>query len=433
MADRYDVVVIGAGFAGVTAARDLGAAGHSVLLLEARDRIGGRTYTGEAFGRYAEFGGTYVHWSMPNVWREMQRHGIPLATTLEADTVHWLAGGRMHSGSQAEYAETVAPHAARFFADARTRFPRPFDVTAGDTGAIEEQTLADRLDSLGLSAHDRDVLEGILATFVHSPGEQGLAQFLLWASANFGDWGAFLETAGFFPIQGGTKRLIEAVLGESKAELRLSTPVGAVEDDGSGVTVTTRAGERIRARSAVVAVPLNTLGDIAITPAVAPPVRRMIERKHPMRTAKVLARVKGEIDPFLAVAPAGKNPVCTARVEYRHEGDTLVSCFAADASAVGGGDRESVQAALRTFVPSIEVVATAGYDWAGDEFAQGTWVHHRPGDLTGVVPRMREPHGRVHFAGADFAGMYVTGIEGAMETGAGAARNVIAALAGRSR
>ncbi len=74
-----DVVVIGAGFAGVTAARDLSLAGRSVVLLEARDRVGGRTYTGEAFGRRVEFGGTYVHWTQPHVWRELQRHGIPLA------------------------------------------------------------------------------------------------------------------------------------------------------------------------------------------------------------------------------------------------------------------------------------------------------------------------------------------------------------------
>ncbi|MET9293126.1 NAD(P)/FAD-dependent oxidoreductase [Streptomyces sp. NPDC003077] len=429
MSDSCDVVVIGAGFAGVTAARDLSVSGHSVIHLEARDRVGGRTFTGQAFGRPVEFGGTYVHWSMPNVWHEMQRHNIPPATTLQADTVYWLAGGTVHSGTQREYAEAVAPSAARFFADARTRFPRPFDVTAGDTGEIEKQTLADRLDSLGLSAHDRDLLEGILATFVHSPDEQGLAQFLLWASVNFGDWGAFLETAGFFPIQGGTKRLIEAILSESKADLRLSTPVGAVEDDGSGVTVTTRAGERIRARSVVVAVPLNTLGDMTLTPEVAAPVRGMIERKHPMRTGKILARVKGEIEPFLAVAPAGKNPICTAKAEYRHDGDTLLSCFVADPASLDAGDREGVQAALRTFVPAVEVIDTAGHDWSGDEFAQGTWAHHRPGDLTRVVPRMREPHGRVHFAGADFAGMYVTGIEGAMETGAGAARKIVAALA----
>ncbi|GCD33137.1 monooxygenase [Streptomyces chrestomyceticus JCM 4735] len=426
----YDVVVIGAGFAGVTAARDLSAGGHSVLLLEARDRVGGRTHTAEAFGRRVEFGGTYVHWTQPNVWHELRRHNIPLAPPLGIDTVYWLADGTVHSGSQHDYQNAVAPLAARFFADARACFPMPYDVTAVDTSAIEKETIASRLDALNLSVYDRDVLEGALATLVHSPGEQGVAQLLLWAATTFGDWGAFLETAGFWPIEGGTRRLLDAVLGESRAELRLSTPVTAIEDDGTGVLVTTDAGEQIRARSAVVALPLNTLGDVRITPDVPRPARAMIEQKQPVRSTKIWARVRGEIEPFCAFAPVGKNPVNTAKVEYRHDGDTLVVCFASGPSAVDAEDREGVQAALRTFVPGIEVRETAGHDWVGDPFSQGAWAHHRPGNLSGAVPLLREPHGRVHFAGGDIASVGVGGIEGAMETGAAAARDVTATLAG---
>lgn len=60
--DSYDVVVIGAGYAGLIAARDLSLAGANVLLLEARDRIGGRTWTASAFGEHLEVGGTWIHW-----------------------------------------------------------------------------------------------------------------------------------------------------------------------------------------------------------------------------------------------------------------------------------------------------------------------------------------------------------------------------------
>ena len=89
----YDIAVIGAGCAGVVAARDLSNAGHKVVLLEARDRIGGRTYTGEAFGRQVEFGGGYSHWTQPYIWRELQRYGIGLNPPTEVDKTVWFADG----------------------------------------------------------------------------------------------------------------------------------------------------------------------------------------------------------------------------------------------------------------------------------------------------------------------------------------------------
>ena len=68
-----DVVVIGAGFAGLVAARELGRAGLDVLVLEARGRVGGRTWTDRRLGHDLELGGTWVHWVQPHTWAEMTR------------------------------------------------------------------------------------------------------------------------------------------------------------------------------------------------------------------------------------------------------------------------------------------------------------------------------------------------------------------------
>jgi monoamine oxidase len=255
---------------------------------------------------------------------------------------------------------------------------------------------------------------------------------LLFAVATyFGDWGAFFETAGLWPIEGATQRLIDAIIAESSADLRLSTPAIAIKDDGSAVTVTTNGGAMIRARAAIVALPLSTLSDVIITPDVQRPVHAMIDQKHPVLTSKIWVRVKGEIEPFTAFAPVGKNPINGARVEYRHDGDALVMCLCSDAAAIDAGDLDAVQAALRTFVPDIEVLDTASHDWVGDRFSQGTFAMHRPGNLTQAAVQMRAPHGRIHFAGSDVAALDVGAIEGALESGASAARNVVAALANR--
>src|SRR4051812_7425542 len=70
----YDVVVIGAGYCGLTAARNTAAEGLKVLLLEGRDRIGGRSWSSNIGGYPFEMGGTWVHWGQANTWREILRY-----------------------------------------------------------------------------------------------------------------------------------------------------------------------------------------------------------------------------------------------------------------------------------------------------------------------------------------------------------------------
>ena len=103
MKKDYDIAVIGAGCR-CCCSTGFGNAGHKVVLLEARDRIGGRTYTGEAFGRQVEFGGGYSHWTQPYIWRELQRYGIGLNPPTEVDKTVYFADGKLHTGTQAEYA-----------------------------------------------------------------------------------------------------------------------------------------------------------------------------------------------------------------------------------------------------------------------------------------------------------------------------------------
>ena len=93
-----DAIVIGGGFAGVAAARELTVAGLDCTLIEARDRLGGRTWYRDWGGDDIELGGGWVHWHQPHAWAELTRAGQGIGKSDAAELFSWTVGGERRTG-----------------------------------------------------------------------------------------------------------------------------------------------------------------------------------------------------------------------------------------------------------------------------------------------------------------------------------------------
>lgn len=240
MAAAADVIVIGAGFAGATAAREFADAGRSVLVLEARDRVGGRTWyqQGALDGLALELGGTWIDPLHRLAHRELSRYGFtasePWPFTLPNA---WILGGRRVEAALPVPAGDV-PDFENFLVALRAA-ARRIDPEA----PLEDQGLKDLdvsfddfLDSLSLRPAVHELASAGLGSIF---GDDASALNLLHRVAVVGSLTGYLASAGSQVIEGGTSTLVAAMLEDSGAYVQLSTPVQAIRQDGAGVVAET--------------------------------------------------------------------------------------------------------------------------------------------------------------------------------------------------
>lgn len=420
-----DVIVVGAGFAGLTAARELTHRGHGVTILEARDRIAGRTHLEERMERNLELGGTWVHWTQPFVWAEMGRYGIGAIPGPEMTTAYWTEGSNTQQLPAEELlGQLDAPNQA-LLAEARRYFPLPWaPFTNPEIEQIDNITLSDAIDRLELPQDQRALLRTFWTlNFNGKLDEAAYSQALRWAAVSSGSWELMFEACASIKIEGGTRALAEAILFDSTADLRLGHTVTSITQTDSEVLVRTAEGSSFSTKQLVLALPLSVLNDIEITPPLSQAKRDAASRGQAGRGAKVWIKVKGRQEPFVALGPEDA-PLNFIQSEYIDEDTTTLVCFGADAMAVDVDDIEAAQRILDTLVPGLEVLEVTGHNWVEDEYSRSTWPMHYTGYLTGSLAELQRAEGRIRLAGSDFANGWGGFIDGAIESGLTAARAI---------
>ena len=424
----YDVVVIGGGFAGAAASRDCSENGFKTLLLEARNRIGGRTFTSTFAGHEIELGGLWIHWTQPFVWAEKERYNLEVNETPGAvpDSILMHDAGSTRELTEAELLEVQSAYSA-LTAEARDVLPQPFDIRRNWSGVLEADKLSamDMLNQLDLNPVQRVAMESICAGSSHNFAENwGYVDVMRWtALAGYGDFSLMLDSGARFKLKKGTVALAQAMLEDGKSEVRLSTVVKKVEDLGAKVRITTTSGETVTAGAAICTVPMNVLPAIEFSPALDKRISKAAKTGHTGVGVKLFIKCPGKQGNIYCMARQS-HPLPVVFTYYEGEDHTLFCSFANDPQAIDYYDEDAVQNALRDFLPGVEVESVALYDWVLDPYSRGTWAQYRPGWISEYLDVFDKDMGRILFGSGDHGEGWRGFIDGAIGAGIRAAERV---------
>lgn len=422
MTRSCDAVVIGAGLAGLSAARDLREAGHEVLLLEGRDRAGGRAWNRPMaeVGKPIELGGAWINRdSHAHADAELERYGLRLAAEEIPETFRWRFDGRSSTEFPLVGAELYELERALFRVIEASRRVDPAVPRDQQDLADLDVSLAEFLKAEDLSPRTYAFLERFGALGAGAAGEEWPALYALSLIAAFGN-SAYAWFAGVGgKLEGGTAALVETLLEDADPELRLETEVTAIAQDDHGAVVTTAAGERFAAAAVVLAVPIAVWGAIEFSPPLAGGKAEYATRPHRNRMSKV--HFLAADLPADEIAFGADSPLLFVAPQYELADGVLAVGFSAPPNLLDPTDAGAIAAAVAEHYPRAEVLATDGHDWVADPFSRGGWNTHRPGQLSRFHGSLQEPEGRVFFAGADTAVRWIGWFDGALESGARAA------------
>ncbi len=449
-----DVVVVGGGYAGVTAATVLHDAGVDVVLLEARDRVGGRVCSevlagGPAAGLVIDHGGQWVGPTQRRLLALAERTGATTFLTHDPGGNLELFDGRRSTYDgpvpKGDPAMTAAAVAAMLDLDLMAlEVPPEAPWSAPEAQGWDAQTFQTWIDTEVDDPGARAALAlASQAVFSVEPQELSLLHVLFYLRS----------AGGFLPllaVTGGAqeRRFVDgaqvvadrlaAALGD---RVMLDVPVSALHYDGQGVRAVVGGEDVVAARRAVVALPPVLAGRLRYLPPL-PGRRDQLTQRVPMGTVVKCHAVYPT--PFWRDdGLSGQVTADTGAVRVVHDNSpddarlgVLLAFVEGDEGrrlAAAGSDAlraEVVACLVRFFGPAAaEPLVFTARSWADEEFSRGCYAGvFGPGTWTSFGVALREPVGPLHWAGTETATAWNGYIDGAIQSGERAAREVLAAL-----
>jgi monoamine oxidase len=448
---KRDVVIVGAGLAGLSAARAIRRAGHSVVVLEARDRVGGRTLNHRiGGGEVVEVGGQWVGPTQNKVLALIDELGLETFDTfVDGKSVYY------RNGSKSEYEGIIPPVSGPVLVEILTTIndlnaiaatvPVDAPQNAPQAEELDSQTLKTYLDGLALSPEARDVVElGISSVFAVEPRDASLLFVALYIAMAGADFNNLINTTGGAQekrIVGGSQRISLKMAKQLGKAVRLKSAVRSISRAGKGMQVKTSSDVWV-AKRVIVAVPPALMGGIRFQPGL-PPNRAQFDQRVPM--GSVIKCMTTYDAPFWrdqglnGMTTSDRGPVRLTYDNSPPDGSPGVLLGfiegqdARDLAEASEDDRRAavVDCFVRYFGAEAESRMT-GYvekSWAADPWSRGCYGGiTAPGVLVGYPDVIRKPVGRIHWAGTESATEWGGYMDGAIGSGLRAADEVLAKL-----
>ncbi|MGI8511358.1 MAG: flavin monoamine oxidase family protein [Solirubrobacteraceae bacterium] len=444
-----DVIVVGAGLAGLAAARAVAAAGRTPLVVEARDRVGGRTLNHPiGDGKVVEVGGQWVGPTQHRLLALAAELGVKTYPTYtDGDNlIEWEGRLIRYRGAIPKISKGVLADVgqAQFRLDRMARsVPLEAPWEAPKAQWLDSQTFASWLRRNVVSQSARTLLEmGVEAVWAQEPADLSLLHVLFYIHSA-GSFDALIGTEGGAQqdrFAGGSQlvalRMAEALGADA---IVLGTPVRAIEHGAGAVAVRGDGGWEARGRRVIVALPPTLAGRLIYDPPLCGHRDQLTQRMAQGTVAKCMAIYETPFWREQGLSGTATSVPGPARVIFDNSppdgSPGVLLGFLEGRIARQLGQRpagERRQAIIDGFARIFGPAAAAPADyverlWAEEEFTRGCYGCAMPtGAWTEYGSALRAPVGAIHWAGAETATVWSGYMDGALQSGQRAAAEALA-------
>ncbi|PLN76743.1 amine oxidase [Aspergillus taichungensis] len=448
--ESTDVIVIGAGLSGLQAARSLQDEGITTILLEARSRVGGKTWSITDSTGVADLGAEWLNdTTQPTVYHLVQKLGLECAAVqVQGEAVLHVDEKtviRHVYGEQAPLPNGEEAVVTRMKAMLEEEYSK-VDLTRCHDCEHDDITLEDFVRSRGRSA-------GTLATVAVwtrvmlgcEPGELSAASFLVYCQSQGGlmKMRSGKTQGRYVTVRTGTQSIAEGLAASlSPGSVRLNTAVQSMAQTSDGVTVYSAAGNGFQAKKVIVAFSSPLYRKISFNPPLPTEKARLVDSTALGCYTKVLAsysrpwwREKG----LSGASQSFVGPAAATRDTSVPGGSFRLTGFLAGQP---GREWSRWSAAERkaAFLAQLAIMFASDEAYQPTDYIEQQWLHEEwsmgcpcpytpPGVLSTVGACLTEPHGHVHFVGTETAVQWKGYMEGALTSGIRGAQEVVKLLA----